>query len=40
MAEGLLCEAAAALDVLLPLQERGQLGLQDLHAGKRDNQKV
>lgn len=33
--QSLLREAAAALDVLLPLQERCQLGLQDLHSGKR-----
>lgn len=34
VAESLLCEAAAALDVLLPLEERGKLGLQDLPSGK------
>ena len=33
MAEGLLCEATAALDVLCPLQEGGQLGLQHLGGG-------
>ena len=33
VAEGLLCEATAALDVLCPLQEGGQLGLQHLGGG-------
>lgn len=34
VAQRLLREAAAALDVLLSLQQRGQLGLQDLRSGK------
>lgn len=33
VAEGLLREAAAALDVLLPLEERRELSLQDLRSG-------
>lgn len=34
MAECLLCKAATALDVFLPLEERWKLSLQDLHSGK------
>lgn len=34
VAERLLRKAAAALDVFLPLEERRELGLQDLHSGK------
>lgn len=42
VAEGLLREAAAALDVLLPLEERRKLRLQDLRArgGARRGDKV
>lgn len=37
VAEGLLGESAAALDVPLPLHERGDLSLQDLHTGQRED---
>lgn len=33
VAQSLLCKAAAALDILLPLQESSQLGLEHLHPG-------
>lgn len=34
VAQGLLCEVAAALNVLFALKQRGQLGLKDLRMSK------
>lgn len=34
VADSLLCKAATALDVILPLEERWKLSLQDLHSDK------